>query len=107
MIGSATAPPNPRGMELTRFATPEQKLVAQYNIACCCAAMGDPGRTLDVLRQYLDQVERPLPQLEDMMVDKDLAPVREQLVGLRDEYRAKSAPPGLFGIRNPLTGMPV
>ena len=40
-------------------------------------------------------------------MDKDLAPVREQLVGLRDEYRAKSAPPGLFGIRNPLTGMPV
>jgi len=24
MIGSATAPPNPRGMERTRFATPEQ-----------------------------------------------------------------------------------
>ena len=46
MIGSATAPPNPRGMERTRFATPEQKLIAQYNIACCCAAMGDVGRTV-------------------------------------------------------------
>ena len=62
MIGSATAPPNPRGMERTRFATPEQKLIAQYNIACCCAAMGDTGRTVDILRAYLEQVvEQPAP----------------------------------------------
>ena len=61
MIGSATAPPNPRGMERTRFATPEQKLIAQYNIACCCAAMGDTGRTVDILRAYLEQVAPPHP----------------------------------------------
>lgn len=61
MIGSATAPPNPRGMERTRFATPEQKLIAQYNIACCCAAMGDTGRTVDILRAYLEQAEQPAP----------------------------------------------
>lgn len=31
MIGSAFAPPNPREWAENRFATPEQKLIAQYN----------------------------------------------------------------------------
>ena len=39
MIGSATAPPNPREWGERRYATPEQKLIAQYNIACCCAGI--------------------------------------------------------------------
>jgi len=108
MIGSATAPPNPRGMELTRFATPEQKLIAQYNIACCCAAMGDTGRTIDILRGYLDQVEKPVDQLDGMLRDVDFAPVRTQIRELREEYAAKGEAPGLFGLRglkNPLRGM--
>ena len=33
MIGSAFAPPNPREWGERRFATPEQKLIAQYNSA--------------------------------------------------------------------------
>ena len=78
MIGSATAPPNPRGMERTRFATPEQKLIAQYNIACCCAAMGDTGRTVDILRAYLEQVSKPVAQLDGMLTDDDFAPVCPQ-----------------------------
>lgn len=105
MIGSATAPPNPRGMERTRFATPEQKLIAQYNIACCCAAMGDTGRTVDILRGYLEQVEQPVAQLDGMLTDADFAPVRAQVQELREEYLAKASPPGLFGLRglkNPL-----
>lgn len=107
MIGSATAPPNPRGMERTRFATEEQKAIAQYNIACCCAAMGDTGRTVDVLRGYLEAVAKPLQQLDEMLVDDDLKPVRAELKALRQEYAAKSAPPGLFGLKNPLTGVPL
>ena len=106
MIGSATAPPNPRGMERTRFATPEQKLIAQYNIACCCAAMGDVGRTMDILRKYLEQVEQPVTQLDDILKDADFAPVREQVRELRNEYVKKTSSPGLFGnpfgIKNPI-----
>ena len=33
MIGSAFAPPNPREWAEDRFATAEQKLIAQYNSA--------------------------------------------------------------------------
>jgi tetratricopeptide (TPR) repeat protein len=61
MIGSASAPPNPRELQIKRFATSEQKMIAQYNIACCCAGMGDTGRALDILRTYLSQVRLPLP----------------------------------------------
>ena len=34
MIGSATAPPNPREWAEDRFATAEQKLIAEYNSEC-------------------------------------------------------------------------
>ena len=104
--GSTNAP-NPRGMERTRFATEEQKAIAQYNIACCCAAMGDTGRTVDVLRGYLEAVAKPLQQLDEMLVDDDLKPVRAELSELRKEYAGRSAPPGLFGLKNPLTGVPL
>ena len=57
--GSATAPPNPRGLNLERFATPEQKLIAQYNIACCYARLGDTPRTMEILTEYVKQV-RPI-----------------------------------------------
>ena len=108
MIGSATAPPNPRGMERTRFATPEQKLIAQYNIACCYAAMRDSGRAVDVLRAYLNQVSDPLNQVNEMLVDADLEPIRAELRELREEQKARGAPPGLFGLKgvtNPLRAL--
>lgn len=54
MAGSASAP-NPRELAITRFATSEQKMIAQYNIACCYAAMGDAPRTLEIIRAYLSQ----------------------------------------------------
>ena len=56
MIGSATAPPNPREWAEDRFATAEQKLIAQYNIACCYAAMGDKLRAMELLRAYVSKV---------------------------------------------------
>ena len=86
-------------MERTRFATPEQKLIAQYNIACCCAAMGDTGRTVDILRGYLEQVEQPVAQIDSMLADADFANVRAQIRELREEYAAKGKPPGLFGFK--------
>ena len=108
MIGSASAPPNPRGLELTRFATAEQKLIAQYNIACCYAAMRDSGRAVDVLRSYLNQVSDPLNQVNEMLVDADLEPIRAELRELREEQKARGAPPGLFGLKgvtNPLRAL--
>lgn len=56
MIGSATSPPNPRGLIKERFATPEQKLIAQYNIACCYAQLGDTPRAMEILSEYVKQV---------------------------------------------------
>ena len=108
MIGSATAPPNPREWAEDRFATAEQKLIAQYNIACCYAAMRDSGRAVDVLRTYLNQVSDPLNQVNEMLVDADLEPIRAELRELREEQKARGAPPGLFGLKgvtNPLRAL--
>jgi len=105
MIGSATAPPNPREWGETRYATPEQKLIAQYNIACCSAAMGDTRRAIELLRDYLSKVSEPLKQVNQMLVDDDLVGLRDQLQVLRQEYKVGSQKPGLFGLpglRNPL-----
>lgn len=104
MIGSATAPPNPREWVEDRFATAEQKLVAQYNIACCYAAMGDTPRCMELLMAYVAKVDEPLNQVNEMLVDDDLVSVRAELRTLRDELKTDKRP-GLFGLpglRNPL-----
>ena len=68
--------------------------------------MGDVGRTIDILRKYLEQVEQPVAQLDDILKDADFAPVREQIRELRKEYVKKTSSPGLFGnpfgIKNPI-----
>lgn len=87
MIGSATSPPNPRGMKLERYATAAQKLIAQYNIACCCAAMGDSARALEILRGYLKQMVEPLDAVNEMLVDDDLRAVRDGLLVLREDLK--------------------
>jgi hypothetical protein len=97
MIGSATAPPNPRGMKLSRYATQQQKLIAQYNIACCCAGMGDTTRALEMVRAYLGQVVEPLDAVNEMIVDDDLMPIREGLRALREEYKGSQKGNGMFG----------
>lgn len=107
MIGSATAPPNPREWAENRFATAEQKLIASYNIACCYAAMGDKPRAIELLRAYAAKVGEPLNQVNEMLVDPDLIGVREELRALREEYKGKeggSGGGGLFGLsfKNPL-----
>ena len=113
MIGSATAPPNPRGLKKERFATPQQKLIAQvfsslappifpichtpfspyitllfltaqYNIACCHGARGDKPQAMEIVRTYLSQVREPLDQLNEMIADGDMVPIREELRGLRE-----------------------
>uniref|UniRef100_A0A7S0L2Q0 Uncharacterized protein n=1 Tax=Coccolithus braarudii TaxID=221442 RepID=A0A7S0L2Q0_9EUKA len=98
MIGSATAPPNPRGLKLERFATAEQKLIAQYNIACCYSGMGDGRRALELLETYLQQVRNPLDQLNEMIVDADFASIRTELLQLRGQLKEQEKPPGLFGL---------
>ena len=87
MIGSATAPPNPREWTENRFATAEQKLIASYNIACCYAAMGDTRKSIEMLRKYASEVGEPLNQVNEMLVDPDLVAVREELRALREEYK--------------------
>ena len=104
MIGSATAPANPREWAEDRFASAEQKLIAQYNIACCFAAMGDKPRAIELLRQYAAKVGEPLNQVNEMLVDEDLVSIRDELRALREELKGDSKP-GLFGmggLKNPL-----
>ena len=104
MIGSATAPPNPREWAETRYATAEQKLIAQYNIACCYAAMGDKRKAMELLRVYVASVDNALDQVNEMLVDEDLSMLRDDLRVLRNELKASSKKPGLFGFsfKNPL-----
>ena len=106
MIGSATAPPNPREWAENRFATAEQKLIASYNIACCYAAMGDKPRAMELLRAYAAKVGEPLNQVNEMLVDSDLVAVRDELRALREEYKGSEGGGGLFGLsfKNPLKG---
>ena len=89
MIGSATAPPNPREWVEDRFATAEQKLIAQYNMACCYAALGDKPRAIELLREYAARVGEPLNQVNEMLVDPDLESVRDELRVLRNEYKVR------------------
>lgn len=107
MIGSATAPPNPRGLRLERFATPQQKLIAQYNIACCHAAIGDEPRVVDIARQYLQQVRDPVDAINEMLADPDLASARDGLRVLRGEIKgqAGAGPFGLPSFGNPLRAL--
>jgi len=102
MIGSAGAPPNPRGMKLSRYATTQQKLIAQYNIACCCAGMGDTARAIEMVRTYLGQVVEPMDSVNEMLVDDDLMPIREGLRALREEFKGKESTGGLFAPLNKL-----
>ena len=108
-VGSANAPPNPREWVADRFASAEQKLIAEYNIACCCAAMGDSARAVELLRAYLGKVDEPLNQINEMLVDDDLLSVRPQLRELRETtYRGTAPKKGLFGLpkfENPLKGI--
>lgn len=104
MLGSATAPPNPREWAEDRFATAEQKLIAQYNIACCYAAMGDKPRAIELLRAYAARVGEPLNQVNEMLLDDDLVSLRAELRELREEYKTDTKS-GLFGMRNPLRDM--
>lgn len=105
MVGSASAPPNPREWGEERFATAEQKLVAEYNIACCCAALGDTTRAMEILRDYADQQgDDALNQVNEMLVDDDLLAVHAELRALREEYK-RGSKPGLFGLpflKNPI-----
>jgi len=102
MVGSATAPPNPRGMKMERFATQQQKLIAQYNIACCCAAMGDTAKALDIVRAYLNQVVEPVDAINEMILDDDLLPIRDGLRSLREDLKGQQKGGGMFGPLNKL-----
>ena len=39
--------------------------MAEYNIACCYAAMSDTPRAIDTVRGYLESVGEPLNQARD------------------------------------------
>jgi len=99
MIGSANAPPNPRGWREDRFATAEQKLYAMYNIACCNALLGDTPRALELLKDYLSKVSDPLNQVNLMLVDEDLIGLRSDLQAWREKYKTDSPQPGASGLR--------
>ena len=70
--------------------------------------MGDKLRAVELLRAYAARVGEPLNQVNEMLVDADLEPIRAELRELREEQKARGAPPGLFGLKgvtNPLRAL--
>jgi len=96
--------PNPRDWAQKRFATAEQKMIAEYNIACCYAQMGDAPKAMEMLRTYIGRVGDQLNQVNEMLVDTDLVNVRDELRALRDEIKAARGGDGGGGgfFTNPL-----
>ena len=63
---------------------------------------------MELLRAYVSKVNEPLNQVNEMLVDADLEPIRAELRELREEQKARGAPPGLFGLKgvtNPLRAL--
>lgn len=89
---------NPREPQAYRFATDQQKLIADYNIACCYVAMGDNIRAIGLLRNYAGSMQNPVNEINQMLVDDELVPLREELCELRKEYKKDD---GLFALPDP------
>jgi len=69
-------------------------------VACCCAALGNSERAINLLRGYLGKVGGdPLSHIREMRADEDLATLRDELQALEIEYEEKVArSSNLFGI---------
>jgi tetratricopeptide (TPR) repeat protein len=82
-------PANPRGLVETRFATPAQIAIAEYNIACAKLKLGARDEALDRLRAFAASVENPARQFQRMLSDPDLAELRAELKAMEEEMKAK------------------
>jgi len=53
---------------------------------------------------YISKVDNPLNQVNEMLVDSDLASIRDSLREMRQELKGTAAKPGLFGLsfKNPI-----
>jgi tetratricopeptide (TPR) repeat protein len=87
--GGGDRPANPRGLVETRFASPAQIAIAEYNIACAKLKLGAREEALDRLRAFAASVENPARQFERMLSDPDLAELRADLKVMEEELKAK------------------
>lgn len=85
----ADRPANPRGLVETRFASPAQIAIAEYNIACAKLRLGAREEALDRLRAFAESVENPAQQFQRMLKDPDLAELRADLKAMEEELKAK------------------
>lgn len=88
--GDKSQPPNPRGLQATRFASPAQLAIADYNVACTKLKLGDKDGALERLRGFADSVENPERQFERMLADPDLAELRVELRAMAAEMKTSA-----------------
>lgn len=86
--GDKSQPPNPRGLQESRFASPAQLAIADYNIACAKLKLGAKEEALERLRAFVLSVENPDRQFERMLADVDLAELAPELRALQAELKA-------------------
>lgn len=79
---------NPRGLQETRFASPAQLAIADYNIACAKLKLGAKEEALEQLRAFVQSVENPERQFERMLADPDLGELEAELRALQAELKA-------------------
>lgn len=95
--------PNPQGWKEVRFATEEQKVLIQYEVALCWYGAGDTRRAVELLNEFCAQIEDPVNFINEMIVDPELADIQEDLVQMRAEFKVAKAKGGDFfaGFDNP------
>eukprot|EP00307_Rebecca_sp_RCC1486_P014977 CAMPEP_0119428744 /NCGR_PEP_ID=MMETSP1335-20130426/40990_1 /TAXON_ID=259385 /ORGANISM="Chrysoculter rhomboideus, Strain RCC1486" /LENGTH=135 /DNA_ID=CAMNT_0007454441 /DNA_START=48 /DNA_END=455 /DNA_ORIENTATION=- len=85
--GDKSQPPNPRGLRESRFASPAQLAIAEYNIACCLLKLGSKDEAIERLRAFITSTENPEKQFERILGDSDLAEIRAEILAMRDELQ--------------------
>mmetsp|Transcript_44986 Transcript_44986/g.74881 ORF Transcript_44986/g.74881 Transcript_44986/m.74881 type:complete len:178 (-) Transcript_44986:148-681(-) len=78
---------SPQGWQEKRYTSEKQKLVAQYNIACCFSTIGDTAKAMELLEDYSAKMDDPITKINEMVVDPDLVAIRDDLMVLRKSYK--------------------
>lgn len=90
--GDKSQPPNPRGLVETRFASPAQLAIAEYNIACCLLKLGSKEDALQRLQAFIQSTDNPEQQFIRILADSDLAEIWPEMTAMRDEMKKKQGP---------------
>jgi len=97
--GDKSQPPNPRGLQESRFASPAQLAIAEYNIACCKLKLGQKEEAVERLQAFVNSVDNPGRQFERMLSDPDLAEIKQDILAMQEELKSKEGWNPFAGIK--------